>query len=85
VVGTDSTCGEFAITVAGDYAGAGLGKTLRRTLIERAHRRGLREMEGFVLTATASMLRLASSLGFSVARDPEDPSVKICKLRLDDA
>jgi len=85
VVGTDPMCGEFAITVAGNYAGAGLGKTLMRTLIERAHRRGLQEMEGFVLSANTPMLRLASSLGFSVARDPEDPSVKVCKLRLADA
>jgi acetyltransferase len=39
-------------------------------------------MEGFVLTENQPMLRLARRLGFSVAPDPEDPSIRICRLQL---
>jgi len=41
------------------------------------------EMEGYVLAANQPMLRLARRLGFSVAPDPEDGNVRICRLRLD--
>jgi len=82
VLGSDPSACEFAITIAADYGGAGLGRTLMTALIDAAKRRGLREMEGFVLTANKPMLRLAARVGFSVAADPDDPSVRICRLRL---
>ena len=82
VLGSDPSTCEFAITIAADYGGAGLGRTLMTALIDAAKRRGLREMEGFVLTANKPMLRLAARVGFSVAADPDDPSVRICRLRL---
>ena len=53
-----------------------------RTLIDEAARRGMREMEGFVLATNQSMLRLASRLGFSIARDPDDATVRLCHLTL---
>ncbi|WP_291993091.1 GNAT family N-acetyltransferase [Candidatus Accumulibacter sp. ACC003] len=74
---------EFAITVAADYGGTGLGHALMSALIAAARARGLVEMEGFVLRVNAPMLRLASRLGFTVAPDPDDPSVAICRLQLD--
>jgi RimJ/RimL family protein N-acetyltransferase len=73
---------EFAITILPEYGGAGLGRTILSALIATAKRRGLKEMEGFVLTANQPMLKLASRLGFSVARDPEDASVCNCRLSL---
>ena len=82
VILDDTTHGEFAITVAADYGGAGLGSTLMRVMIEAASRRGLKAMEGFVLAVNQPMLRLASRLGFSIARDPDDPSTRICTLTL---
>lgn len=77
-----SVC-EFAITILPEYGRAGLGRTLLSALIATAKRRGLKEMEGFVLTVNRPMLKLASSLGFSIARDPDDVSVCNCRLSLE--
>ena len=51
-------------------------------LIDVARNRGLEKMEGFVLAANQPMLRLARRLGFVVAPDPDDRSLRICRLRL---
>lgn len=85
VILDDSTSCEFAISVAGDYGGAGLGGTLMHAIIDAAGRRGLKEMEGFILAVNQPMLRLASRMGFTVSRDPEDPSVRQCRLALKSA
>jgi len=79
--GDPSTC-EFAITIAADYGGAGLGRTLLTTLVDAAKQRGLKEMEGFVLAANKSMLGLAARVGFSISVDPDDRSIRLCRLRL---
>ena len=52
------------------------------TLIEEAKRRGLKEMEGIVLTQNHSMLRLARRLGFRIESEPGDPTVRWCRLSL---
>lgn len=82
VIGSDPATCEFAITIAADYSRARLGRTLLTALIDAARQRGLREMEGFVLTENLAMLRLAARLGFTVSPDPEDPTVRICHLPL---
>jgi acetyltransferase len=82
LLGTPKTRGEFAITVADAYGSAGLGRTLMETMIEAARRRGLEEMEGFVLSVNEPMLKLAARVGFSVAPDPDDHSLCICRLSL---
>ena len=74
---------EFAITVAAPFGGAGLATALMKALIAEARRRGLKEMTGFVLTNNQPMLRLARRLGFSVASEPGDASVRVCRLVLD--
>jgi len=79
--GDPSTC-EFAITIAADYGGAGLGRTILTALIDAAKQRGLMEMEGFVLASNKPMLRLAARVGFSVSIDPDDRSIRLCRLRL---
>ena len=78
----DRTGCEFAITVAAAFGGAGLATLLMTTLIDEATRRGMKEMTGFVLSVNQPMLRLARRVGFSVAADPDDPSVRICRLKL---
>ena len=85
VVGNDRKTCEFAITVASDFGGAGLASALMRALIDVAKARGMTEMDGFVLAVNQPMLRLARRLGFSIASDPEDRAVRICRLRLGDA
>lgn len=82
IVGPGPQTCEFAISVADDWGGAGLGGALLGTLIEAARRRGLREMTGFVLAENQPMLRLASRLGFEIARDPDDYAVRLCRLPL---
>jgi acetyltransferase len=82
VIGSHPSSCEFAINVAADYGGAGLGGTLMTALIDAAKRRGLQDMEGFVLAENKPMLRLAARLGFSIAPDPEDRTVRLCRLHL---
>ncbi len=82
VIGGDPATCEFAITIAADYGGAGLGRTLLAALVDAARRRGLREMEGFVLAVNKPMLRLAQRVGFSVSPDPDDRAIRLCRLRL---
>lgn len=76
---------EFAITVVSSFGGAGLGRALMQSIIDAARRRGLKQMEGFILAANQPMLALARRMGFTVAPDPEDPSVRICRLPLQGA
>ena len=78
------TC-EFAVAIGDDYQGQGLGTTLMRALIDVARQRGLKRMDGFVLAGNAPMLRLMRSLGFRIARDPDDESMKIVSLVLQES
>jgi acetyltransferase len=82
VIANDPSICEFAITILPEHGGVGLGRTLLSALIATAQRRGLEEMEGFVLAVNQPMLKLASRLGFSIARDPDDASVCTCRLSL---
>lgn len=84
LIGNNPTRCEFAITVVGEYGGLGLGRALMTALIAAAKQRGLHEMEGFVLAKNQPMLKLAARLGFSIAPDPDDPAVRICRLQLAD-
>ncbi len=78
------TC-EFAISVVDDWAGAGLGSAMLGALIRAARRRGLAEMHGDVLAENGAMLKLAEKLGFSIAAQPGDFSMRTCRLQLDAA
>jgi RimJ/RimL family protein N-acetyltransferase len=82
VIGSDPANCEFAVTIAAEYGGAGLGRTLLTALIDAARQRGLKAMEGFVLAANKPMLALAARVGFSVSIDPDDRSMRLCRLRL---
>jgi acetyltransferase len=84
LIGSDPSTCEFAVNVSAAFGSAGLGGILMTALIDAAKRRGLAEMEGFVLAENRPMLRLATRLGFSIAPDPEDRTVRICRLRLVD-
>ena len=81
IAGDEGGC-EFAISVLGEWAGAGLGGKLMEALIDVARRRGLAQMHGFVLAANQPMLGLAARLGFKVKADPEDFSVRRVTLAL---
>ena len=85
ILGNDRTTCEFAISVASEFGSIGLASTLMTTLIGAAKTRGIVEMQGYVLAVNQPMLRLARRMGFSVAPDPEDGAVRLCRLRLADA
>jgi len=85
LIGKDPSSCEFSTTVLAEYGGQGLGRALMRALIAAAQRRGLLTMEGYVLAQNQPMLKLAARLGFSIASDPDDAAVRICRLRLADA
>ncbi|NJD34824.1 MAG: GNAT family N-acetyltransferase [Betaproteobacteria bacterium] len=63
---------EFAIAVADAWQGSGLAGSLMALLMADARKKGLTEMEGFVLAANHKMLKLAQQLGFSVGRSADD-------------
>ncbi|MGB5833745.1 MAG: bifunctional acetate--CoA ligase family protein/GNAT family N-acetyltransferase [Thiohalocapsa sp.] len=70
------TC-EFAIVVSDECRGQGVGARLMRSLMQNARDRGLRIMDGEVLTANNRMLALVKSLGFRIQTDKHDSSVKL--------
>ena len=78
----DHESAEFAVTVADDWHGKGLGKALMRSIIDIATRRGFRRLMGVVLSINAPMLRLAQALGFNAAADPNDREQVIVTLDL---
>jgi acetyltransferase len=75
---------EYAIAIGDRFQRQGLGSTLMRALIAEARVRGLKRMEGYVLSMNAPMLRLMRSLGFEIGRDPDDESMKRVWLSLED-
>ncbi|MEO8204354.1 MAG: GNAT family N-acetyltransferase [Betaproteobacteria bacterium] len=66
---------EFAIVVADAWQGRGIGRHLMQKLIGIAGRRGLPAMFGEILATNHGMLMMMRSLGFRIARHPEDGTV----------
>ncbi|HEX7403782.1 MAG TPA: GNAT family N-acetyltransferase, partial [Usitatibacter sp.] len=75
------TC-EYAIVLADEWHGKGLGRILMSRLIEVASSRGLETMVGDVLASNEPMLRLCAKLGFSSAPQAEDPQMRRVSLAL---
>ena len=63
VMGDDPHAAEFAIVVADDWQGGGLGRALMARLADHARERGLRQLFGEVLDHNHRMLGLMASLG----------------------
>jgi acetyltransferase len=82
ITGGDRESGEFAVMIADGWRGVGLASGIMRALIRDARTRGLKRMEGYVLTENKSMLDLARRLGFEVGASEEGPSVKLVRLDL---
>ena len=77
VTNPDGTSCEFALVVADDYTGQGLGSRLMLSIAEAARAKGLSEIMGLILTNNGPMLRLMASLGYTIAAYPEDPDFRI--------
>lgn len=70
----DAAHAEFAIAVADDWQGIGLGRELLVRLGTHARRSGLRRLCGDVLRDNTAMIGLVRSLGGRVRSHPEDRS-----------
>jgi acetyltransferase len=63
---------EFALVVADEWQGRGLGRRLLLALLDTARQAGVRRMYGDVLRENRAMLALARALGFAVGQSPLD-------------
>jgi acetyltransferase len=79
VTNPDGNSCEFALLVADDFVGQGLGSRLMLSITDVARAKGLSEIMGLVLVNNAPMLRLMKSLGFEIAANPEDPDFRIAR------
>ncbi len=77
VTNPDGTSCEFALVVANDFTGRGLGSRLMLSIMEVARAKGLSQIIGLILVNNTPMLRLMTHLGFAVAAYPEDPDFRI--------
>jgi GNAT superfamily N-acetyltransferase len=83
--GSNSNEAEYAVLVRSDLKGHGLGWLLMQTLIDYARKSGIGLLEGVVLTENANMLQMCGELGFHVEERPDDPHIRVVKLKLDAA
>ncbi|KLR56642.1 bifunctional acetate--CoA ligase family protein/GNAT family N-acetyltransferase [Diaphorobacter sp. J5-51] len=77
VTNPDQTSCEFALLVADDFAGKGLGSRLMLSIMDVARDRGLAEIQGLVLANNPTMLKLMRRLGFEVRTFEDDPEFRL--------
>jgi acetyltransferase len=82
ITNPDQTSCEFSLAVADDQKGQGLGSRLMMSIIEFARSKGLSEIDGLILANNGNMLRLMTSLGFTLRAFPEDPDFKLASKAL---
>ena len=73
---------EFALTVADNWQGRGVGQLLMKDLMSVARDRDLESIEGQVLANNKRMLKLMGTLGFAISGDPSDNAIKRVEARL---
>ena len=77
VTNPDQSSCEFALVVADDFSGKGLGTRLMLSIMDVAREKGLSEIEGLVLVQNPGMLKLMKSLGYTIKSFAEDPDFKL--------
>jgi acetyltransferase len=77
ITNPDQSSCEFALVVADDFNGKGLGTRLMESIMDVAREKGLAEIDGLVLANNPGMLKLMRSLGFTVKSFAEDPDFKL--------
>ena len=75
-INPDGESCEFALVVADNMRGTGLGHKLMTTLINIARSKGLKRIEGEVLKNNSSMLKLMKRLSFSAKTNEDDTNIK---------
>jgi len=76
-INPDGESCEFALVIADNMSGKGLGQKLMTALMDAARSKGLKVMTGEILNDNDRMLRLAGRLGFTTANSPEDSGIKL--------
>lgn len=76
VADPDYTRAEYGILVRSDAKGEGLGWQLMERIIAYARKEGLEQINGAVLTENGAMLKMCRELGFSIAAEPGDPTLR---------
>jgi len=76
VTNPDGDSCEYALVVDDKWKRKGIGSRIMRGLMEVAKARGLRTMEGEILSDNANMLSLARKLGFTIRSIEDDPGVQ---------
>ena len=79
ITNPDAISCEFSLLVADEFNGKGLGSRLMMSIMDVARDKGLKEIDGLVLANNPGMLKLMSSLGFSINEFAEDPDFKLVK------
>jgi acetyltransferase len=71
VVSPNGKSAEFAVSIADEWQGCGLGSLLLARLIAAAKNAGIEMITGETLASNRAMLHLAQKAGFTYAFDPE--------------
>jgi len=71
---------EFAVVVADDWQGQGLGEQLLRALLDHAGRAGIERVGGVTRTGNIRMRALARKLGFGMTRDADPALLRMERL-----
>jgi acetyltransferase len=79
VTNPDQDSCEFALVVSDAFGGKGIGSRLMQGIMDVAREKGLKEIDGLVLSNNPGMLKLMRSLGFSVQSYAEDPDFKLVR------
>jgi len=66
---------EFAVVVADEWQGYGLGTLLMQRLIECASANGINRLVGITQRRNSGMVNLARKLGYDVRTDPDDSTL----------
>jgi acetyltransferase len=73
---------EFAVAVADDWQGAGLGRELMQRLACHAERRGVKRLIGEVMQGNAAMFSVASALGAQLEPSPQGAATVRVRIEL---
>jgi len=75
VTNPDWLSAEFALVVADDFQGKGVGTKLMQALMKTARAKGLQTLEGEVLRQNRTMQGLMTKLGFTIEPVPDDDEI----------
>jgi acetyltransferase len=78
-INPDSESCEFALVVADNMRGKGLGNKLMTGLMDAARLNGLKSIEGEVLKNNTNMLKLMKLLDFKVENSSKDDKLKFVR------